>query len=213
MEENSSGSSKTTGIIIIIVVVLVILAGGWYFGMYRPEQEAREKARQEQIAKERARKKREEQAKQKKARYDQLIVDGDESFQQEYWESAKSSYSEALGLFSNEQYPQDQLTIINQKLDSIAQLDAEPVPGTVQTISAATGRFYVVVSSSIDGDLAMDYAQKMAAEGNSPRLIQPFGKDKFYRVALGDYDSWDSAVSASSTFSTTDGSPVWVLKY
>lgn len=211
MEENSNGNNKAVGIIIGIFIVLLIIGGAWYFFSYKPEQEAKEKARQEQLARAAAKKKREEELARKKVKYDQLITNGDKEFEQEYWETAKSSYSEASSLFPKEQYPKDQLVIINQKLDEIeAQVNAV---GQVQTISSATGRYYVVVSSSIDGDLAMDFGEKLAEEGNSVKIIEPYGSIKFYRVSLGDYGSIDEALAASGSFSTVDGDAVWVLGY
>lgn len=211
MEEHSNGNSKTIGIIITLIIVLLLIGGGWYWLSYKPEQEAKEKARQEQLAIAAAKKKREEAAARKKAKYDQLISNGDKEFEQEYWETAKSSYAEASSLFPKEQYPKDQLAIVNQKLDEIAaQVNAV---GRVETVSSSTGRFYVVVSSSIDGDLAMDYGNKMAEDGNRVKIIEPYGSIKFYRVSLGDYDNWDSAITASSSFSSIDGDAVWVLEY
>lgn len=211
MEENSSDNSKTIGIIITLLIILVIGGGAWYWFSYKPEQEAKEKARQEQLAKAAAKKKREEALARKKAKYEQLITNGDKEFGQEYWETARSSYSEASALFPGEQYPKDQLAIVNQKLEEIEA--QENAVGQVQTISSATGRFYVVVSSSIDGDLAMDFGNKLAEEGNSVKIIEPYGSIKFYRVSLGDYDSWDSAIAASGSFSSTDGEAAWVLEY
>ena len=75
------------------------------------------------------------------------------------------------------------------------------------------GRYYVVVSSSVDGDLAMDYAKKLAGEGENVKVIQPPPDNKVYhRVSVGDYDSRDQAVSASASFSNYENG-VWILKY
>lgn len=208
MEQHSNGNSKTIGIIITLFIVILLIGGGWYWLSYKPEQEAKEKARQEQLARAAAKKKRKEAAARKKAKYDLLITNGDKEFEQEYWETAKSSYAEASALFSKEQYPKDQLAIVNQKLDEMeAQANAV---GKVEIISSSTGRFYVVVSSSIDGDLAMDYGNKMAEDGNSVKIIEPYGSIKFYRVSLGDYDNWESALAAANT---SEEQGAWVLAY
>ncbi len=213
MDENSNGSGKTITVIVVIVVVLGLFAGGWYWFMYKPEQIAKEKARQEQIAKEAARKKQEEEAARKKIKYDQLIETADQQYNQEEWESAKSTYTEASSLLPKQQYPQDQLELINQKLEEIAAKEPRRAAGVVETISTSTGRFYLVVSSSIDGDLAMDYGSKLAKSGENIKLIEPYGKNRFYRVSIGDYDTNDQAVSASSSISETYGEGVWVLRY
>ncbi len=210
MDEKPTKGNKTGIVILVVIVVLLAVIGGWYFAMYKPEQEAKEKARLEQIAKEKARKKREAEAAKKKAKYDQLIGQGDQAVEEEYWETAQSAYMQASSLFPKQQYPLDQLTLVNEKLEEIALRSRV---GTVETVSSATGRFYVVVSSSIDGDLAMDYGNRMAKEGSSVKIIEPYGKVKFYRVSLDDYAAVDEALAASSSISALDGNGSWILKY
>jgi hypothetical protein len=210
MAENSNGNSKTASVIIILVLVLVVLAGGYYLFMYKPAQEAKEKARLEEIARQEAEKKRLEEEAKKKVKYDELIAKADAEFAQENWEAALPLYTEASSTLPGEQYAKDQLALVRAKLDDLA---AKNVPGTIETVEAPNGRFYVVVSSSVDGDLAMDYAQKLAKEGNSLKIINPSGTNKlFHRVSVGDYPTWDEAVSASQSLSGF-GEGVWVLKY
>ena len=212
---DSNRSNNTAIIIVIVVIVLAGLAGAWYFFMYKPEQEAKEKARLEQIAKEEAEKKRKEQEAQKKAKYDQLIADADAEFNQENWENAYSLYSEASSLYPDQPYPQDQLALVNATLDEIAELEARKAAGIVENITSRTGRYFVVVSSSIDDDLAMDYANKLAKEGNIVKVIEHDTDTLlYYRVSVADYDTWDQAVNAMASFGAYgNGEGVWVLKY
>ena len=198
--------SKAPTIVAIVLIVIVALGTGWYFGMYMPEQKAIVKAKQEKIAKQKAEAER-------KQKYNGLIARGDEEFGKETWEEAKSSYTSALALFPNEQYPKEQIETINVKLAEIAEANAKPKIGTIETISAPTSRYYVVVSSSIDGDLAMDYSKKIIKNGTNIKLIQPNEPKKFYRVTVGDYDTWTDAQSAISTLSSNFGSGLWILKY
>ncbi|MEM9857148.1 MAG: SPOR domain-containing protein [Bacteroidota bacterium] len=110
--------------------------------------------------------------------------------------------------------------------DRIAQQQAEaeaakaaeeeitvPVAGGIETISTRTGRYYVVVASAIDGDLAMDYAKDLSKSGESVKIIEPYGNVKFYRVAVQDLDSWDDAQSKANDLKSTYGDGVWVIKY
>lgn len=213
MGEDSNRSNKTVVVIVIIVLALAVLTGIWYFSMYRPEQEAKEKARLEQIAKEVAEKKRKELAPQNKVTYDKLIKKADAEFELENWETVHPLYTEASSLFPDQQYPKDQLAIVNAKLDEIAALGANTAAGIVETLSSSTERFYVIVSSSVDGDLAMDYASKLAKEGNNVKIIKPYPNSKVYhRVSIGDYDTRKQAETASTSFNTY-GDGVWVLKY
>lgn len=209
-------SNQSNRAIVVVIIIIVVLAGSigvWYFGFYKPEQEAKEQARLEQIAKAEAEQKRQEEAARRKARYDQLIDDADVAFNQEDWESASSLYSDALALFPNEPYPQDQLTLVNAKLDEIAAREARREEGVIETITSPNGRFYVIVSSSVDDDLAMDYARKLSQQGNNIKIIQHDYNDlPFHGVSVADYDTWAQA-EASLTSYNTFGDNVWVLKY
>lgn len=91
--------------------------------------------------------------------------------------------------------------------------NARPDTGTVETISSRTGRYYVVVASAIDGDLAMDYANKLTRDGYNVKIIAPYGKTMFHRVAVKDLDTWDNAQSAANELKPDYGNGVWVIKY
>lgn len=94
-----------------------------------------------------------------------------------------------------------------------AEEDAQPKIGTIETISEKTSRYYVVVSSGLDGDLAMDYAKKEVNNGTNIKLLSPRGTNKFYRVTIADYDTWVAAENSANDFKSTFGDGVWVLKY
>lgn len=101
-----------------------------------------------------------------------------------------------------------------ERLKAEAAAKAKPAEGTIETLFARTGRYYVVVSSSVDGDLAMDRAKKLSAEGKSSKIIPPFGKWKYYRLCMGtDYDSFASAQSSADASKGEYGDALWVLKY
>ncbi len=199
-----SNSGRVIAIIIILVLVAAGMAGAWYWLVYKPDQDVQERARLEQIAREKAEQERKQQDEQNKLRYDQLIIDADSAYAQENWENARSLYVEALALFPNEPYPRNQIDLINAILQRTA--------GEVETVSAITGRFYVVVSSSIDDDLAMDYAKNLAEEGNSVKIIEHKAQGKtFFGVSVADYANWEEALSALNSFNNFG--EVWVLKW
>ena len=210
---SSSGSGRIVLIVIIVVLVLAGSAGGWYLFVYKPDQEAKEKARQEQLAKQEEEKRRHEAAAQRKIQFDNLIENADAEFNQSNWETAQSLYGEASALLPNEQYPQDQLVLVNAELDRIAELEAKKAAGFVEIVNSTTGRFFVIVSSSLDDGLALRYAQDLAQQGNDVKLVEHNVNElPFYGVSLGDYDSWDEANNASQSFDSF-GSEVWVLKF
>lgn len=211
---NKNANSSRTGIVIaIVVLILIVSAGAWYLFVYKPEQEAKEKARLEQLAKEEAEEKRKELEAQKKTKYEKLIEDANAAYEQENLENALYLYTEAQSIFPDEPYPQEQLNLVNEKLDEIAAIEARKAAGVVETVSSSTGRYYVVISSSVDGDLAMDYASKLAKEGTEVKIIEPNDTNKlFHRVSVGDYDSWDRALAAAESLTGYDSS-AWVLRF
>jgi hypothetical protein len=93
-----------------------------------------------------------------------------------------------------------------------AEEEVNQEPGTILTISERTGRYYVVVASAIDGDLAMDYAQELAAEGRSVSIIAPYGRVKFHRVAVNNLETLGEAETVLNDL-RADYADAWVIKY
>lgn len=172
-EEEEEEKSSPWGKIIGILVVLILLGGGayYYFGIYQPEQIAKEKERQEQLARE---------------------------------EAERKAAAERLA--------EERRLAEQRRLDSLANL--QPKQGVVETLSSRTGRYYVVVASAVDGDLIKDYANKLAPKGVSTKIIPPFGKAKFYRLAIADKDTYTDAQATADGMKGGDyGNELWVIKY
>ncbi|UXP31375.1 SPOR domain-containing protein [Reichenbachiella agarivorans] len=85
--------------------------------------------------------------------------------------------------------------------------------GQIEKVSSKTGQSYVIIGSFIDEDLAMDYANKLSADGKGVKIIQPFGDSKRYRVSVADFPSYGDAASQLNSFKDEFGSQVWALKY
>jgi len=94
-----------------------------------------------------------------------------------------------------------------------AAANAKPAEGVIETITSPTKRYYVVITSAIDADLTMDYAKKLSAKGVSTKIIPPFGKWKFNRLSIGDYDTFALAQSSADAAKPEYGSGVWVIRY
>lgn len=86
-------------------------------------------------------------------------------------------------------------------------------PGEINELSARTGNYYVVIGSFLDGDMAMDYAQKLAGQGKSPSIIPPFGKAITHRVAIQGFGTLAQAQGAVVGFKAEYGQDLWILKY
>jgi len=100
-----------------------------------------------------------------------------------------------------------------ERLKREAEANAKPAVGTIETLEQRTGHYFVIISSSVDGDLAMDRAKKLSEQGISSKIIPPFGKWKFYRLGIGDFDSFASAQSSADASKSEYGDALWVMKY
>ena len=85
--------------------------------------------------------------------------------------------------------------------------------GSVTAISAKTGRYYVIIGSFIDGDMANDYAKKLAAQGKQVTLIEPAGQGKFYRLGVLDAASFAEASDELDNLKNTFGQDIWIVRY
>lgn len=100
-----------------------------------------------------------------------------------------------------------------KRRETEAAANAKPAEGTIETLTERTKRYYVVVSSNVDDDLIMDYARKLSAKGISTKIIPPFGKVKFYRMAIADHDTFALAQTNADAAKAEYGSALWVIKY
>ena len=99
----------------------------------------------------------------------------------------------------------------DRKADSVA--NATPPVGTIETLNDRTGRYYVVVASSIDGDLIMDYAKMLSGKGVNAKVIAPYGNVKFHRLTVAEGDSFASAAQTAEQLKGEYSDAIWVIKY
>lgn len=99
-----------------------------------------------------------------------------------------------------------------RRADSLANL-ATPATGVIDTLTERTGRYYVIIASGVDGDLILDYAKKLAPKGLSPKIIPPFGKVKFYRLAIAEGDTYTSTQATADQLKSEYSDGAWVIKY
>jgi hypothetical protein len=89
----------------------------------------------------------------------------------------------------------------------------KPAVGAIDTLTERTKRYYVVLASSVDGDLIMDYAKKLSAKGVSTNILPPSEKLKFTRLTMGDFDTYANAQSAADAAKPEYGNNLWVIRY
>ncbi len=89
----------------------------------------------------------------------------------------------------------------------------KPSVGSISTINARTGQAYVIAGSFIDVDLAQDYGNKLAGEGVSTTIIEPYGKVKYYRLSVANFATVGEALENVEQLKAKYGDNIWVLKY
>lgn len=93
----------------------------------------------------------------------------------------------------------------------------EPEPelkeGSVSSLSSRTGRYYMIVGSFVDGDLANDYAKILADKGHEAKIIEPSGTRKFYRLSVKDAESIADLNAELDAMRAKYGENVWIVKY
>jgi hypothetical protein len=98
----------------------------------------------------------------------------------------------------------------NEAADEDEQASQE---STFTTISESTGRYYIVIESFVDSDMAADHGKDLATKGFSTALLSPQGKRKFHRLTVGDFDTFVAAQEEANKLKAEFGEDLWVLKY
>ena len=149
-----------------------------------------------------------------------ILVGGFLIYKYWYVPKADKEKKELADRAAEEKRKADEIRIAQEKaeeertrLDAEATAKAKPAEGTIETLSGRTRRYFVVVSSNIDDDLVMDYAKKLSLKGVSSKIIPPFGDTKFYRLAIGDFDTYSAAQSSADASKAEYGSGLWVMRY
>jgi hypothetical protein len=133
----------------------------------------------------------------------------------EYWYAAparqESEIEKALELESKSRKEKE--AAISKKEVPVIEVPVIPEVGTIETITAPTGKFYIVAHSSIDGDLIMDRAKALSSEGVSTSIIPPFGRWKFYRLAITNDQTFPLAQEKADQLKEKYGKDLWVMRY
>jgi cell division septation protein DedD len=74
-------------------------------------------------------------------------------------------------------------------------------------------RYFVVVGSFIDDDLARDYSDRLNKQGETTFLVHPYGEIHYFRLAVGQHENVDLALAAMEKIQGNYEENLWVLKY
>lgn len=79
------------------------------------------------------------------------------------------------------------------KTDTSELESAPKAIGVISKISQPLDKYYLIVASFLDNDLAFDYAEKLILSESNVIIIPPVGISKFTRVAL-EYETLDNEI-------------------
>ena len=113
------------------------------------------------------------------------------------------------------QQAEDEAAIATEEvIDEVVAESLEVVErGGITTISEPTSRYYVVIGSFIDVDLATDLGKELAAKGVNTSLISPFSKKRLFRLCVASFGTYGDATAAANDLKAEYGENLWVLKY
>lgn len=94
-------------------------------------------------------------------------------------------------------------------------IEEEPETFTLTPIKsrAASPRYFVVVGSFIDEDMALDYSARLNRQNKNTYLVYPYGEIAFYRLAIGEFSTLAQAVELLEEHQANYKENLWVLKY
>ncbi len=85
--------------------------------------------------------------------------------------------------------------------------------GAISEISQPLDKYYLIVASFLDNDLAFDYAEKLILSESDVIIILDFHVRYFTRVALFEYETLDKANVGLDKYKDEFDEQLWVLKY
>jgi hypothetical protein len=99
------------------------------------------------------------------------------------------------------------------KID-LPELESAPKGiGVISEISQPLNKYYLIVGSFLDKDLAFDYAEKLILSGSNISVIPPFSASRFTRVAVGEYETLEIVNIGLDKHKDEFNGQLWVLKY
>lgn len=85
--------------------------------------------------------------------------------------------------------------------------------GEIIQVNEITGKYYIVIGSFIDEDLAMDYAKKLVKNDVGVYLINSIKKKRYTYVAVETSDNLENAKQIARDISSKYPKGAWVISY
>lgn len=112
-----------------------------------------------------------------------------------------------------EEAPKEEVKETPQPTPKPAATPTAAPAGTVNELQSRTGKAYIIIASFVDGDLAKDHADQIAADGKSPYVIPPFNNGLYYRVAIAEFQTFADASQNINRYKEEFGQDIWTLRY
>ena len=109
--------------------------------------------------------------------------------------------------------------VIEEVIEPEVKTDPPELKSVLQAIGAISvkgqplDKYYLIVASFLDNDLAFDYAEKLILSGSNVIIIPPFSTSKLTRVALLEYETLEKANIGLDKYKNEFDDKLWVLKY
>ena len=109
--------------------------------------------------------------------------------------------------------------VIEEVIEPEVKIDSPELKSVLQAIGAISvkgqplDKYYLIVASFLDNDLAFDYAEKLILSGSNVIIIPPFSTSKLTRVALLEYETLEKANIGLDKYKDEFDDKLWVLKY
>ena len=110
-------------------------------------------------------------------------------------------------------------SVIEEVIEPEVKTDPPELKSVLQAIGAISvkgqplDKYYLIVASFLDNDLAFDYAEKLILSGSNVIIIPPFSTSKLTRVALLEYETLEKANIGLDKYKDEFADKLWVLKY
>ncbi len=132
-----------------------------------------------------------------------------------YWFMFRDAPEEVIVQENSFNLPTPEPQVIEEPIVEYVEPEPEVIKttGALQTVGMSSGSYYVVVGSFIDDDLARDQSNRINRDGMDTYLIEPYNNNKFYRLAVGNFSSWNDAADKMEDLKSNFGHDIWVLKY
>lgn len=83
----------------------------------------------------------------------------------------------------------------------------------ISVVNQPQKKYFLVVASFLDKDLANDYGNQLIQSESNVFIIPPTSNSKFTRVALGKYETLGEVIDGINAYNDEFGEQIWALKY